>query len=279
MDLSQRLSQEAMALTPAWSFKTGLKWLLLSAMLLGSTSHADRPPRIPEHWSSTGVQFISSPHAPPPFAATGGVPPAPYTSGRMVSFYDWSKRAMVEHYMDRNCVPIWPQARPTDPGFECTFLNVNETSFLVTYAATRPPWALPCCVFGRPFHPPAPDFLANLTNVTELPSPSPVNGSAARWWEVGIAPPTGPFYYAWTLPLSATEQNYAAFDFPGIGSWVTQNVASLSPRRPPPAAFELPAEQCGTDPAAVPPCPSSFDAVRPPPHYRLGYSDGATRVR
>ena len=53
----------------------------------------------------------------------------------MESFYDWSQRAMVEHYLDA-CVPIFPEAGPGDPGFECSFTNVNETSFLVTYNST-----------------------------------------------------------------------------------------------------------------------------------------------
>jgi hypothetical protein len=119
-----------------------------------------------------------------------------------------------------------------------------------------------------PFHPPSPNFLHNLSDVTELPTASPINGSEARWWEVAIAPPTGPFFYAWTVPLAKeSPQNYAAFDFPGIGKWVSQNFVSVSADRPPASAFELPAAQCGTDLAKVPQCPDSFDAVRPPPHY------------
>jgi hypothetical protein len=104
---------------------------LLGTMLLVSGFGVEMPPAIPEHWSSRGVQYLSGAGLPPPYAATGGIPPPPFTEGRMRTFYDWSKRAMVEHYLDRNCVPIWPQAKPTDPGFECSFININETSFLV----------------------------------------------------------------------------------------------------------------------------------------------------
>ena len=44
----------------------------------------------------------------------------------------------------------------------------------------------------------------------------------ARWFRVAIDPPAGPFYYSWTVPFvpAGETQNYAAFDFPGIGSWV-----------------------------------------------------------
>ena len=49
------------------------------------------------------------------------------------------------------------------------------------YDDSRPTWLPPCCVFRRPHHPPTPTFLDDL-NKTELPSPSPINGSAARWW-------------------------------------------------------------------------------------------------
>ena len=240
---------------------------------------SEEPPTIPEYWHSTGIQYISSPDTPPPFPHNNGVPAAPYVAGRMETYYDWSRRSMIEHYLDE-CVPIFPQAGPNDPGFECSFVNVNETSFLITYNDTcvsivklflrrcaltqwmcrcaflfvapcapcrsvpitalvrwrrcvrlmmptndefgpaclwvgrclrfgapgpcspsccaaertivslfrtlmplfafrRPSWALPCCVFGKPWHPPTPSFLQNFTK-RELPKSSPINGTEVR---------------------------------------------------------------------------------------------------
>ena len=111
----------------------------LTARPVASGHVEHEPPTIPEYWHSTGIQYISSPDAPPPFPHNNGVPAAPYTAGRMETFYDWSQRGMIEHYLDA-CVPIFPEAGPTDPGFECSFINFNETSFLVTYNET--------CVFA-----------------------------------------------------------------------------------------------------------------------------------
>ena len=232
---------------------------LFVVSLLGVSGVAiasSNPPPLPEYWSAEAIQYISDPNIPPPFTNTSGVPPRPRTEGRLHSVYDWSRRAMIEHYLDA-CVPIFPRGDT----FECTFLNVNDTAFLITYDDSRPPWLpTPCCVFRRPHHPPTPTFLDDL-NKTELPSPSPINGSAARWWRVDIPPPMGPFFYAWTTPFRPGEQIYAAFDFPGVvansgGRWAVQNFQNVTLERPPASTWKLPAA-CGSE-SAVPMCPTDL---------------------
>ena len=223
---------------------------------IGTATKRMNPPSLPEFFIAEGVQYISPAHTSPPFPRDN-IPFPPYSAGRMKSYYDWSQRAMVEHYLDA-CVPIFPQMSSNDQ-FECRFLNVNETSFLITYNDTRPVWMSPCCLFEKPFHPPERRFLEKI-NASTLPNLSPVNGKESVWWRVPIEPPTGPFFYAWNLPLrNGTDESqvYATFDFPGIGSWVTQNFVNVSlDKRPPNETWVLPIEQCGTDAAALPRCPS-----------------------
>lgn len=134
-----------------------------------------------------------------------------YSAGRMKIFYDWSQKSMIEHYIDA-CVPIFPEF--TTP-FECKFVNVNMTSYLVTFNSSRPESFPPCCVFGKPFHPPSTTFLNNLSKRV-LPDPSYIYDHRVTFWELeDIPPPTGPFFYAWKTPLSETEEVYSTFAFPG----------------------------------------------------------------
>ena len=214
------------------------------------------PPSLPEFFISEGIQYVSSANTSPPFPKNN-VPDPPYSAGRMKSFYDWSKRAMVEHYLDE-CVPIFPQMTKGER-FECTFLNINETSYLITYADTRPSWMPSCCLFEKTFHPPSRHFLENL-EASMLSDRSRVNGKPSAWWVVPIEPPTGPFFYAWNLPLrngTNESQVYATFDFPGIDSWVTQNFVNVKrDKRPPEDTWALPSAQCGTNISTLPACPS-----------------------
>ena len=171
----------------------------------------------------------------------------------MKIFYDWSQKSMIEHYIDA-CVPIFPEF--TTP-FECKFVNVNMTSYLVTFNSSRPESFPPCCVFGKPFHPPSTTFLNNLSKRV-LPDPSYIYDHRVTFWELeDIPPPTGPFFYAWKTPLSETEEVYSTFAFPGIGVWATQNFLNVSLNRPAPEVWTLPAEQCGRDHFdQLPSCPS-----------------------
>eukprot|EP00757_Euglenozoa_sp_SAG-D1_P023649 gene23649-9852_t len=221
---------------------TAITLIVVARLTAAKALYDKNPPLLPEFFVMNGIQYLSSENVHPPYPHDN-VPDPPYTAGRMKTFYDWSKRAMIEHYLDE-CVPIFPQMASGDPGFECMFLNVNETSFLITYKATRPKWMPPCCVFGKPFHPPTRNFLESV-NKTTLSHTSVVNGKESVWWRVDIEPPTGPFYYAWNLPLrngKSESQVYATFDFPGIRSWVTQNFFNVTLEQPPAETWKLPVE-------------------------------------
>ena len=60
---------------------------------------------------------------------------------------------MREQYYDF-CVPIFPNGS----NWKCDFLNTQGVSFLVMYE-DRPINQPPCCIFEKPWMPPAPDFL------------------------------------------------------------------------------------------------------------------------
>ena len=89
----------------------------------------------------------------PPY--TDDVIAPPYCAGRANSYYDWSKRALLEMYHDF-CVPIFQNGS----NWRCHFLNVNDTVYLISLDNTSP--YPPCCVFGHPWEPPSPDFVKNM---------------------------------------------------------------------------------------------------------------------
>eukprot|EP00051_Salpingoeca_urceolata_P010707 m.131492 g.131492 ORF g.131492 m.131492 type:complete len:252 (-) comp16820_c0_seq5:1658-2413(-) len=217
--------------------------------------HGDNPV-LPQFFIANMTQRAAFASSGPPYA--GGVPDPPFLAGRAVSYYDWSREAMVEHYID-TCVPIFaPNA-----SWSCTFQNVGGAAYLITYD-DRPAGRSPCCLFGKPWHPPRPTFLrsdvnASLTDTTQFGC-----GTTANWYKIDIPPPTGPFFYAFDASVPTTkEQVYLAFDFPAYpGGWAVQNFHDVRIERPDPSIWELP-ESC-----KVPNLPDCSHEVKAPPMFR-----------
>ncbi len=85
----------------------------------------------------------------------------------------------------------------------------------------------------------APDFL-RVDSSTQFDAKVEWGGSPAYWWIVpDIAPPTGPFLYAYD-DLTQSPQVFKAFSFPGVTGWVQQNFYNITYAKPPASTWALP---------------------------------------
>lgn len=209
-----------------------------------AAANPTKPPAIPQGFYGSFTEYSAPLTAPPPYI--NGIPDAPFIATRGEVYYDWASQAMIEKRLDY-CVNIFP----TGNNFTCIFHNVNKTSYLVTAGPNSP--FPPCCVFGQPWFPPPPDFLQTRVQA-QFAAYAPWSNVSALWWVVpSVAPPTGPFWYAFASEQS--PQVYLSFSFPGVNGWVQQNFFNITYAAPDPAVFELPAQcnggkvdNCGIDP-------------------------------
>lgn len=172
----------------------------------------------------------------PPYDAP---PPLPYSAGRGRTYYDWTISSMLEVY-DDFCVPIFQNGSQ----WKCHFLNTKGVSYLIS--SDPKSFYPPCCVFGKPWSPPAPNFLQNraiLENGT-----STLDGRSVSWWVMnGTAEEGAPFGYGF---YGDTKQNWripAAFYFRGFVGWTQQNFFDWSPEKPSSSVFDVPS-QCNNAP-------------------------------
>jgi hypothetical protein len=175
----------------------------------------------------------------PPYST---IPTVNTTIGRGRTYYDWSLPAMIEYYYDI-CIPIF---EATTNNFTCNFLNVNETAFLVVTdprATGRPP----CCIYQKPWNPPAPDFLQKAAGVkyngTGLYYARPV-----LWWVLNDPQdPAGPFGYSFfedtCQPSSTTENTMCTpsqFFFRATTGFASQFFDNYKIEKPNPNVFAIP---------------------------------------
>eukprot|EP00455_Lapot_gusevi_P057404 TRINITY_DN9772_c0_g1_i3.p1 TRINITY_DN9772_c0_g1~~TRINITY_DN9772_c0_g1_i3.p1 ORF type:complete len:248 (-),score=54.54 TRINITY_DN9772_c0_g1_i3:140-811(-) len=211
--------------------------VLLLLSLLGCALSA-LPPLLPPAFYGEFIEYTAPLAPPPPYV--NGLPPPPFKASRGLVYYNWAEQAMIENRLDY-CVNIFP----TGNDFPCIFHNVNGVSYLISTNTTTQQDS--CCIFGKPWHPPRPTFLRtdlpatyNTTEVWEQ--------GKADWYVVNqVAPPTGPFWYAFRAP-SAEVDVYLAFEFPGVQGWVIQNFFNITVGVPPESVWKLPASCTMVDP-------------------------------
>lgn len=213
------------------------------SLVIFSCVLAQAPPLIPSAFYGKFTEYNAPLSTPPPYV--NGIPEAPFIATRGEVYYDWSMRSMIENRLDY-CVNIFPNGN----NFTCVFHNTQETSFLITGPGSPFP---PCCVFGKPWFPPPPNFLTSKVKAT-FDSFKPWSNFNATWFIVPeIEPPTGPFYYA--FENESSPQLYLSFSFPGINGWVQQNFFNITYEAPNSNVFDIPTvcnkgnvPSCGIDP-------------------------------
>lgn len=208
--------------------------VVVTVGLVFQTATALIPPILPEKFVGKFTEYYAPLAGPPPYL--NGVPRPPFKATRGLMYYDWSLQYMIEVRMDY-CINIFSFGND----FPCTFHNVNGTSYLITFGKT--PDLPPCCVFGQPWYPPNPYFLRE--NVTaDFAGKDEWDCRESNWWTIPqIAPPTGPFWYAFHSNISEhTPQVYQSFSVPGVEGWIAQNFFDVQHTAPPDSIWKLPAE-------------------------------------
>lgn len=156
------------------------------------------------------------------------VPVKPYTQGTGSTFYDWDRHSMLEVY-DDFCVPIFEQGN----NWRCHFLNINGTSYLVSWDGPLSP----CCVFAEDFNPPSPDFL----NAAKVPfnKTTSLEGRDVNWWVLDGDDPAEPFGYGFVADKHAVGTP-AGFWFRSDNGYASQIFYDVDVSRPDPRTWDLP---------------------------------------
>eukprot|EP01119_Soliformovum_irregulare_P024661 TRINITY_DN889_c0_g1_i1.p1 TRINITY_DN889_c0_g1~~TRINITY_DN889_c0_g1_i1.p1 ORF type:complete len:220 (+),score=32.28 TRINITY_DN889_c0_g1_i1:44-703(+) len=200
--------------------------------LLSVSFAVPQPPRWPNQWmTSWKMMWTESLAALPPFAKTNGIPPPPFRLATGKTYYDWSSSSILEVY-EQVCIPIFPQGSD----WKCHFLNYNEVAYLIMFE-DRPKSYPPCCIFGKPWSAPSPDFIAK----ANIPynGTSPILNRQVNWWVVDISRDQGgPFGYGFYNGTSTP----AAFYFAGVTGYIEQYFEHFTDQKPPAGTFDLPAE-------------------------------------
>lgn len=163
------------------------------------------------------------------------------TLGRGRTYYDWSLPAMIEYYYDI-CIPIF---ETTSNNFTCNFLNVNGTAYIVVNdprATGRPP----CCIYQKPWNPPAPDFLQKAPGV-QYNGTGVYYSRSVLWWVLNDEhDPAGPFGYSFFQDTCqpSTNENISCtpsqFFFRATTGFASQFFDNYKVEKPDPKVFAVP---------------------------------------
>lgn len=186
-------------------------------------------PRLPLKFTMNWTIYYNRFEQPiPPY---NSAPPAPYEIGRGYSYYDFWLPGMIEHF-DDFCLPIFS----ADFHWPCTFFNRLNVAYLLS-----PSWAPygPCCVYRKPWWPPAPDFLKVVPyNRTEVYHDKIVD------WYVLTGKNPAPFGYGfyWDKIKNSQVKIPAAFWFRGNQGWLNQDFYNFTDKLSSKVKFDLPTE-------------------------------------
>eukprot|EP01112_Ceratiomyxa_fruticulosa_P006984 TRINITY_DN1799_c0_g1_i2.p1 TRINITY_DN1799_c0_g1~~TRINITY_DN1799_c0_g1_i2.p1 ORF type:complete len:242 (-),score=45.07 TRINITY_DN1799_c0_g1_i2:205-930(-) len=176
-------------------------------------------PSFPEHFVTnwTIYNVLDASYQLPYFNNTP--PTGSFYTGTGATFYDWSRMSMREEYYDF-CVPIFESGY----NWTCDFLNTKNVSYLILHE-DRPKGYPSCCIFAKPFFPPAPNFIevANITFNISVPIWADNEKMWEAWWMLPAPDIGGPFGIGWSGVFEKDEEpSPRAFFFGGIPGWVQQ---------------------------------------------------------
>lgn len=169
------------------------------------------------------------------------------TNGRTYYYNneETGERNMKEVY-DEYCIPVFGNpfsSMGRGNKYSCDFLNVGTTNIsYVVLHADKPANAPDCCIIGKPFHAPPPDFPTLMpTQWTELVGDTMVD------WNVIYDKDAGVFSYGFTS--SSTESVPFAFymkGVPWVANWMWQAFSDFKKNEmPPDEVWDIPAA-CGS---------------------------------
>jgi hypothetical protein len=190
------------------------------------------------------MYFVPDPDDEPPYV-TAPKTTHTVTTGRTYYKHDpvTGLASMKEEY-DTHCIPIFPDPT-TGMGsrndYSCDFLNVGhtDTAYVVLHD-DKPEDAPSCCVIGRPFHPPPPNFADNMPlKWTEQVGDTQVDWHALYDAQAGI------FQYGFDRNNSH-PYGFKMRVMPWIATWAYQPFFNFRPVDDSPSGtWDIPAE-CAT---------------------------------
>lgn len=98
--------------------------LSLSAVLSTYLASSGPAPFLPQYFFANFTEYTAPLSQSPPYI--NGVPDAPFYATRGATYYDWTRKAMIEERYDY-CVNIFPEGN----NYPCTFFNANNISYLI----------------------------------------------------------------------------------------------------------------------------------------------------
>jgi hypothetical protein len=147
-------------------------------------------------------------------------------------------RNMKETY-ETFCIPVFGDPNATmgsTNNYSCDFLNVGSTntSYVVLHD-DRPPGAPECCIIGRPFHPPPPDFHRAMP-VKWNSDVGPVNVDWGAVWDIDA----GIFNYGFVANSTAVPFAFYMEVVPWVAYWAWQPFSQWRPVVPPADVWSIP---------------------------------------
>lgn len=188
--------------------------------------------------------FVPDDSDTPPYLPT---PKTPYnhTTGRTYYYNnpETGERNMKEVY-DTYCIPVFgdPSAgMGYQNKYSCDFLNVGVTNIsYVVLHEDKPEDAPECCIIGKPFHPPPPDFSTLMpTQWTQQVGDQSVD------WNVVYDKDAGIFSYGFLTESENTPFAFYMKGVPWIANWMWQSFKNFRPELPPADVWVIP-DSCRT---------------------------------
>lgn len=163
---------------------------------------------------------------PPPYDRT----PDAAVKGHGYTYYDWSKRAMVEVYEDV-CVNRFPSGHQ----FPCKFIHVGEVAYFVEHRrGIREPPNSCCVVLEPPFFPTPPNFVSLEMRYQKS---MPLDHKDAHWWLLDVHYPSR--YFGFGIYTETGEP--AAFWYRVLDGWGQQTYYNFRRESPDDSVFDIPA--------------------------------------
>jgi len=215
-------------------------------------------------WSANWTMVFNITSSTPPYAKVPSGRFMPQTRG--TTYYDWTSKSMTEVYYD-GCIPIFPDF-PLDstPLFPCSFVNgPDHVAYIVTGNNRPKGWPGPCCVFAKPWYPPAPSSLQMFMAFDQVHR---FQGRSSYVYKLLTGELGGGWFYYEFFENAPDE--LAAFHFPGmptssnLNTYVGQFYTDFLGNRPLPSMFLPPASCSGNIPTC--PIPGGVTAAMVPPH-------------
>eukprot|EP00602_Paraphysomonas_sp_CaronLab_P008184 CAMPEP_0185017742 /NCGR_PEP_ID=MMETSP1103-20130426/656_1 /TAXON_ID=36769 /ORGANISM="Paraphysomonas bandaiensis, Strain Caron Lab Isolate" /LENGTH=223 /DNA_ID=CAMNT_0027547309 /DNA_START=179 /DNA_END=847 /DNA_ORIENTATION=+ len=175
------------------------------------------------------------------------LPLTPYNVTTGKTFYynnpDTGERNMKEQY-NEYCIPVFGNPLSSmghGNHYSCDFVNVGSTntSYVVLHD-DRPPGAPECCIIGRPFHAPPPDF----PKLMPVASTSPVGDTLVDWYSV-YDKDAGIFSYGFETNSLSTPYAFYMKGVPWVANWMWQRFHDFNEEMPADDTWGVPSS-CST---------------------------------